>query len=249
MLTLSPRLMTAVGYVRGHGHLLADVGTDHAYLPIYLCQVGKLTPVPRPDGTFLCAVASDINRGPVDRATAHVSAAGLSDHIRTIRTDGLHGLDLYHPTDVVIFGMGGELIASILAEAPWLQCPGTRLILQPMTHPEKLRAYLAEAGFATTGETLSAERMGPQGERIYQTVCADYVPDRVRYPSPAEALVGRAYPPEQQDLYRRLLAKTLATETACRDARRAAGRDTTAEDSLLEALEKSYHAADTTPKI
>lgn len=236
MLTLSPRLMTAVGYVRGHGHLLADVGTDHAYLPIYLCQSGKLTPTPLSNGTSLCAVASDINQGPVDRATLHVAAAGLSDVIRTLRTDGLSGLEAYAPADIIIFGMGGELIASILAAAPWLKRDGTRLILQPMTHPEKLRAYLCEAGFATVGETLSVERMGPQGERLYQTICADHAPDRVRPYTPAEALVGRDYAPAQRDLYARLVAKTIATETACRDARHAAGRDTSAEDALIQEL-------------
>ncbi len=237
MLTLSPRLMTAVSYVRGHGHLLADIGTDHAYLPIYLCESGKLTPVDIPDGTRLCAVASDINQGPVDRATVHVATAGLSTSIRTLRTDGLTGLDAYAPSDIIIFGMGGELIASILAAAPWVKRPGTRLILQPMTHPEKLRTHLAEAGFAVAGETLSVERMGPQGERIYQTICADYDPDRVVSYTPAEALVGKRYPTEQKDLYARLISKVIATETACRDARRAAGRETTKEDALIKELE------------
>ena len=234
---LTPRLMTAVDYVRGHGHLLADIGTDHAYLPIYLCRTGRLAPVEIPDGTRLCAVASDINQGPVDRATAHIAAAGLTDAIRTVRTDGLFGLDAYAPSDIVIFGMGGELIASILAAAPWLRRVGTRLILQPMTHPEKLRAYLSEAGFAVVGERLSVERMGPQGERIYQTVCADFAPDRVVHYTAAEALVGKFYPFEQGDIYRRLLDKVIATEVACRDARRAAGRNTAAEDALIQELQ------------
>ena len=65
---LTPRLMTAVRYVRP-GHLLCDVGTDHAYLPIWLCQTGVLTPVPLPDGVqsaggALCAIASECGTVP-----------------------------------------------------------------------------------------------------------------------------------------------------------------------------------------
>ena len=238
MITISPRLMTAVGYVRGRGHLLCDVGTDHAYLPIYLCQSGKLTPTVAANGEALCAVASDINRGPVDRANIHISSAGLAGRIRTLRTDGLNGLDAYMPSDIIIFGMGGELIASILAQAPWIRREGMRLIMQPMTHPEKLRAYLVEVGFAIVGETLSVERMGHQGERIYQTVCADYDPAAVTPMSPAELLTGRCYVPEQKELYARLVQKTLATETARRNARAAAGRETPTENALIEDLQK-----------
>lgn len=240
MMTISPRLMTAVEYVRGHGHLLADVGTDHAYLPIYLCQSGRLTPTEAADGETLCAIASDINQGPVDRANIHISSAGLTHRIRTVRTDGLNGLDTYLPSDIIIFGMGGELIASILEAAPWIRREGSRLIMQPMTHPEKLRAYLSEIGFAIVGETLSVERMGPQGERIYQTICADYAPHAVVTYTPAELLTGKMYAPEQKDLYIRLIQKTLATETACRDARAAAGRDVSAEDALIEDLKRRF---------
>ena len=64
---LTPRLMTAVPFVR-RGHLLADIGTDHAYLPIYLCEQRILTPVTAKNGESLCAVAADINKGPVERA-------------------------------------------------------------------------------------------------------------------------------------------------------------------------------------
>ena len=84
--TLSPRLRTAVPYVRA-GHLLADVGTDHAYLPIHLCEVGILTPVTAANGARIAAIASDVNQGPVDRATEHIAAAGLADIILPLRAD------------------------------------------------------------------------------------------------------------------------------------------------------------------
>lgn len=236
MIKLSPRLACAVPYVRG-GRLLADVGTDHAYLPIYLCQAGILTPVTAGNGEVLCAVASDINKGPVERACLHIAAEGQSSRIRTVCTDGLRGLDVYAPEDIIVFGMGGELILAILQAAPWIRREGTRLILQPMTHPERLREGLSSLGFAITGESLCAE-----GDRIYQIICADYAPtDAVPPVNPAVALTGSLYPPEQTALHKKLIQKVIAKESACRIARSQAGQDTSEEDRRLAYLAEQYH--------
>ena len=237
MIKLTPRLQSAVDYVRP-GHLFADVGTDHAYLPIYLCQTGRLTPVPVSDGSRLCALASDIHQGPVDRAAAHVATAGLSDCIRTLRTDGLSGLDVYRPTDIAIFGMGGELMVSILEAAPWTRSPAVRLILQPMTHPEKVRAFLLGTGFTLVGETLSRE-----GQRIYQTLCAcgsaaDSLPVRPESLSPAELLTGFSYPESQRPLHLSLIDRQLSSAATRRKARAMAGQDVSGEDALLEDLQR-----------
>ncbi len=227
---LTPRLLTAVPYIRP-GRLVADIGTDHAYLPIYLCESGVLVPAAdRP----ICAIAADINRGPVERADIHIRAAGLSDRIVTVQTDGLSGLDVHDPDDIIIFGMGGELIAAILAAAPWIRRTGKRLILQPMTHAEHLRSFLLSAGFAIVGETLSRE-----GERIYQTICAAWSGAEADTRTPAELAVGQAchrVGEEQTALYAALIAKTLHTETAARNARLAAGKDTSEADALIESL-------------
>ena len=233
---LTPRLMTAVPYVRG-GRLVADIGTDHAYLPIYLCEQRRLTPVTAKNGETLCAIAADINRGPVERADQHIAEARLTQYIKTLQTDGLTGLDAFDPADIIIFGMGGELIASILAAAPWAGGAGKRLILQPMTHAEKLRDYLLSAGFAIIGETLSRE-----GDRIYQTICAEPAPEGYVPPtlSPAELAVGQAAyrvtDPAQKALYAALIDKTLRTETYIRDTRRRAGQKTPEQDLLVVSL-------------
>lgn len=234
---LSPRLMTAVPYVR-RGSLVADIGTDHAYLPIYLCEKKLLSPVTTPTGETLCAVAADINKGPVERADQHITEARLTKYIKTLQTDGLTGLDAYDPSDIIIFGMGGELIASILEAAPWVKTPGKRLILQPMTHPEKLRVYLLSAGFAIIGETLSRE-----GDRIYQTICAEPDPtpaeDRRPY-GPAELMMGEAHfhsaNPLQGEMAVALIDRIVRTETAARDARNRTGQMTPHADILLLAL-------------
>ena len=232
---LTPRLLTAVSYVRG-GRLVADIGTDHAYLPIYLCEQRKLTPVTVGSGETLCAVAADINKGPVERADEHIAAARLTKYIKTVQTDGLTGLDLYDPQDIIIFGMGGELIASILAAAPWVNAAGRRLILQPMTHAEKLREYLLAAGYSIVGETLSRE-----GDRIYQTICAEPASGAPAVNlTPAELAVGQASfrlaSPEQKAMYIALIDRTLRTETAARDARRRAGQRTPEQDLLIVSL-------------
>lgn len=155
---LDQRLRSAVAFVRA-GAVVADVGTDHAYLPIVLTGTGQAS----------FAVASDINQGPIDRAAQHVAEYGLSARVKTVRADGLCGIDEYHPTDIIIFGMGGELIARILGDAPWVKDPGIRLILQPMTHAESVRRYLAGEGFAIIDEVLSTE-----GGKIYQTIVAEF---------------------------------------------------------------------------
>lgn len=147
----------AIPYLR-RGRVLSDVGTDHAHLPIYACQAG-ICP---------CAVASDINRGPVENARRNIAAAGLSDRIATVCTPGLDGIEQYAPEDITIFGMGGELIASIIDAAPWTRNPAIRLILQPMSHAEILRAYLLGHGFAVLDQTLVKE------EKVYQIICAEY---------------------------------------------------------------------------
>jgi len=219
--------MTATKYVRGG--VVADVGTDHAYLPIFLCSEGFLH-----GDEDVRAVASDINAGPVERASLHIRTAGLSDRIVTVQTDGLSGLDKYAPTDIIIFGMGGELIAAILEAAQWVRHDGIRLILQPMTHAEKLCSALAEMGFSIVGNTYSQE-----GDRLYRTVCADYAPDSARADySAAELLLGRAdgLCGEQLELYLSYAKKHLSALTARRAAKAASGVDTTDEDRLIDEI-------------
>lgn len=155
---INDRLMSAVDLVRG-GSRFADVGTDHAYLPIYLLNIGKIS----------CAVASDINKGPLERARENIEKYGYSEQICIVLCDGLSGLEEYDPEDIAIFGMGGELIVKIIDEAEWLRDKRKRIIVQPMTHPEKVREYLAKEGFCIVDESLSLDR-----GKIYQTICAEY---------------------------------------------------------------------------
>ena len=127
---LDSRLETALTYLR-KDRIMADIGTDHAYLPIYSVLAGISSR----------ALASDINQGPVKRADKNVRAFGLSDKIDVILCDGLAQAERFAPDDIVIFGMGGELIAHIIDAAPFVLNENIRLILQPMTKSEILREY------------------------------------------------------------------------------------------------------------
>ena len=155
---LNERLMTAVQFVR-EGSRLADVGTDHGYLPIFLILEGRIS----------FAIAADINRGPLDKADENIHKYALDGKIKTVLCDGLTRIDTREVDDIAIFGMGGELIVKILDEVPWLKDTSKRLILQPMTHPEKMRKYLADNGYLIIGEAISFDR-----GKIYQTICAEY---------------------------------------------------------------------------
>ena len=157
-LKINDRLLTAIPFVR-YGKRFADIGTDHAYLPIYLMGLNLIS----------TAVAADINKGPLEKAKENIDKYGYGDSILTVLCDGLKRVSPDLVDDVAIFGMGGELIVKIIDEAPWLKDANKRLILQPMTHPEKLREYLSQNGYKIIGESLSLDR-----GKIYQTICAEF---------------------------------------------------------------------------
>ncbi|MBP3370401.1 MAG: SAM-dependent methyltransferase [Clostridia bacterium] len=154
---ISKRLEAAASFVR-RGKRIADIGTDHAYLPIYLYTTGAVSG----------GVVSDINQGPVERAVSNLHAYGAERVFAAQKADGLCGVLEYEPEDIFILGMGGELIARIIEDEPRIKDARYRLILQPMTHPELLREYLFGAGFDIIDECLVDE------DKIYQIICAEY---------------------------------------------------------------------------
>ncbi len=185
---LDCRLSAAAEYARP-GAVFADIGTDHAYLPVSLCL----------RGTAPSGVASDLREGPCRRAAGNIEKAGLSDRISVVRADGLDGIERFSPEDIYILGMGGELIAAIIGRSEYAKKSGVRLILQPMTHPERLRAFLLGDGFEITDEKLVSDQAGgPGGSRggrgarscIYQLICARYTGERrIPQDTPEEAAV------------------------------------------------------------
>lgn len=124
------------------GDVLCDVGTDHGYLPCYMIENG------------LCkkAFACDVAQGPLNSAIAHIKERCLSDKITAVLSDGLDSVEKGDITDVVVAGMGGELIAQIVTRCDWLK-EGINLVLQPMTKPDILRKKLYESGYSVLCES------------------------------------------------------------------------------------------------
>ncbi len=133
---INKRLLACSELVRD-GAVLADVGTDHAYLPIYLLEKGKIGR----------AVLSDINQGPLNKARENAEKAGFIHKVELRLCNGASELSHFGATDYAICGMGGELIAEIIERAPHLKDENINLILQPMSKPEALREYLFTNGF------------------------------------------------------------------------------------------------------
>ena len=218
-LTLDARLGAALEFLRGG--VMADVGTDHAYLPIAALQRGLAT----------FSVATDIHKGPAEVAAAHLAANGIgSDHAAVLLTDGLHGAEGYHPTDICIFGMGGEMIARIIDEAPWVRNSAVRLILQPMTKQDALREYLAQNGFKIVCERLV------KTDRIYTLMCAEF-DGQIRTLSPLDRLIGKDNLAHSGALTRELVRRHIEILTATREGKlRGDAPDTSREDALIEQL-------------
>ena len=158
-ITLSKRLL-AVAALVGKG-TVADIGTDHAALPIWLVQNGHSK-----------ALASDINEGPCQRARVNIYAWGLHGKIKVRCCAGLDGIEDFAPDNIVIAGMGGEMIASILEASEYPKKSKCRLVLAPQSMQDVLRKYLYANGFSIDTETVVAD-----GGKFYQILSAAYTGD------------------------------------------------------------------------
>ena len=143
---LSKRL-TAVAALVTPGSRLADVGTDHGYIPIWLVKNGRIP----------CAVAMDVNKGPLLRAEENIREEGLEEKIETRLSDGLKKLCPGEADAAVIAGMGGALTIYIL-EAASRVLPGMKeLILQPQSEIAKVRRWLEDQGWQIAEEDMVEE--------------------------------------------------------------------------------------------
>lgn len=146
-LELPARLQLLADWVP-RGAALADVGTDHAYLPVWLTLEGRLR----------SAIACDLRSGPLNRGRGTAGRYGVLDRIKFRRCDGLAGVSPQEADTVVIAGLGGENIVSILAGAAWTADGSHTLLLQPQTRAEELRAFLCANGYAIRRERLVVDR-------------------------------------------------------------------------------------------
>lgn len=140
---LSKRL-SAVADMITKGSSVADVGTDHGYIPIYLALNG------------LCrySVAMDINEGPLERARENIRAYGVEDIVSARLCDGLSGLEAGETETIVIAGMGGLLTVRILEASPEKAHAAKELVLSPHSDVDAVRAFLARNSFVIADESI-----------------------------------------------------------------------------------------------
>lgn len=143
---LSKRL-AAVAALVSPGNRVADVGTDHGYIPIYLVKSG-ISPN---------AVAMDIRPGPLQRAREHIHKYGMDNKIDTRLSDGVAALNKGEAETLVIAGMGGNVMIHILEEGREVIASIKECILQPQSDITKFRQYLYENGFITVAEDFVEE--------------------------------------------------------------------------------------------
>lgn len=141
---LTPRLQKIASLVPENS-VMADIGTDHAYIPAY-CIL---------NGICQKAFAMDVNSGPLSNAEETLTRYGISDKVELRLSNGLERLSPDEADTVVIAGMGGLLIKSILENGNLKE--GTTLILQPMLAVKELRQYLYESEMAVDNEYLAKE--------------------------------------------------------------------------------------------
>lgn len=179
MIPIDKRLKICAEMVMGKG-IVCDIGTDHAYLPVYLVKNGKCKK----------AIAADINDGPLEYARQTVNKFECNEQITIKKSDGLKSLDLSGISDIVIAGMGGETIADILrSEVRPLN--GINFIFQPMTRSDFLRKWLYKNGFEIVREeAVQSDRF------VYTVINAVFTGMKINIGTIAEIL-GKINPETQ----------------------------------------------------
>ena len=225
---LTPRLKCVYEMLQG-GDTVIDVGCDHGYLSVKLLE----------DGKYRFAMLSDVNRGPLDAARRNAAASGLSDKCRFVLSDGFDAVD---PPEgeysAAVCGMGGDLIAGIVTESE-IAKGAERLVLQPMTKEDHLRASLWKGGFEIVRERASVE-----GEKIYIALLCRYTGEVRKY-GDTDCVTGER---ERREASREMLLyleKLAANRKAVAAALCAAGRDASKIETEYEALlrEAEYTAS------
>lgn len=178
---LDSRLSAVASLVRKNKKF-ADIGTDHAYLPVWLIK----------NGITENAVAADLRKGPLENARETVVAHNLSDKITLRLSDGLNNFNENEVDEIAVAGMGGLLISEFIERTLWLKNKNVHLILQPMTHAEELRKTLYDNGFF-----IDCEKVAVDGDKLYIIISAYFNGEKLSY-GELDLILGKL--PENSDL-------------------------------------------------
>ncbi len=186
---LDSRLSAVASLVRKNSKF-ADIGTDHAYLPVFLIK----------NGIIDNAIAADLRKGPLNNAKETVEVYNLTEKIELRLSDGLDNFADGEVNEIVVAGMGGLLISQFVERTKWLKNRDVHLILQPMTHEEELRKTLFDNGFIIDNEVVAKDT-----DKLYIIISAYYYGDATAY-SDLDLIVGRL-PINDDNLSKKYLAK------------------------------------------
>lgn len=170
---LTKRLQTVAEFCKDSLRVV-DVGTDHGYIPVWLAKEGRAVRI----------AASDIKEGPLSRARLSALEYGVEDKIEFRLTDGLKGFDDDFDT-VILAGMGGDSIISILSDAPWTK-NGVKLVIQPQSKISRLSEWLYSSGYHIEDAVLTEDA----GKLYLVILVFGGVPEKM--PSCGEHYVPRA---------------------------------------------------------
>lgn len=171
---LDNRLMAIADLVQ-KDKILADIGTDHAYLPVYLVEKGIIKK----------AIAADLRVGPLDNARDAVVSYGYESQIELRLSDGLDNFKENEVEEIAVAGMGGLLISEFINRTEWLKNENVHLILQPMTHVEELRKTLFDNGFVIDKEVVAKD-----GDKLYIILSVYYYEGQTAY-TDFDLIVGK----------------------------------------------------------
>lgn len=175
MVQLSQRLLAVAGLVTS-GNIVADVGCDHAYTSIYLCEQGISPSV----------IAMDVRTGPLERARENIKTYGRELQISLRLSDGLAALKPGEADTILLAGMGGILMMKILTEHPATTASAKELILQPQSEIAEVRRFLHKSGYR-----IAAEQMRKEDGKFYVILRAVKAETQEQYERECEYAYGK----------------------------------------------------------
>ncbi len=217
---LTERLKKVAEYVN-NARCLADIGTDHGYVPIFCVQ----------NGTAKTAVASDVNTGPLKSAEKNIEKYGLSEKISVRLSNGFENFENGEFDTAVIAGMGGLLINEIVEKGKNKFSNETRLIIQPMIAQSEVRRYLSENGFVIEDESLARE-----GNKIYNVFLCRKGFEKL---SEFDVFVGKRLFEKKDELFKRHMDGKIFTLTKIVEGLKKAGNG--AEELEKREAELGYY--------
>ena len=162
---LSNRLQKCAEMVTENSKI-ADIGTDHAYVPIYLALNKKIS----------FALACDLREGPLKIAQKNISNYNLSGIISTRISYGLENINENEVDEIIIAVMGGNMIVNILKNCSWKDKTSKKFILQPMKYENRLRKFLYENGYK-----IEKEEAVICSEKVYTAMLVKFIGEKISF--------------------------------------------------------------------